>query len=139
MEGDDNVWLGTTQSRFDWGRSEGTVLKRSSDVNEQVCYCRLGSIPKPGEAGRVPRASYATGDEIVVRYSEPGGMTRSSPSASPGSKLVKEPGTVTEAGEEMTVAPARVNLKTIFRDPVTSGRTGGKLTAMKSFPRRSQE
>jgi hypothetical protein len=48
MEGDDEVWLGTTQFRFDWGRSEGTVLKKSSDATEQVRYCRLGSIPKPG-------------------------------------------------------------------------------------------
>jgi hypothetical protein len=132
MEGDDEVWLGTTQSRFDWGRSEETVLKKSSDVNEQVRYCRLGSIPKPGEAGRVPRGNYAAGDEILVRYSEPGGMTRASPSASPGTNVLKEPETVTAADDEMTVAPARVNLKTVFRDPVKSGKTGGKLSSGKS-------
>ena len=27
MDGDDEVWLGVIQSRFDWGRSEGTLLK----------------------------------------------------------------------------------------------------------------
>ena len=90
----------------------------------------MGAVPKPGEAGRVPRASYAAGDEIVIRYSEPGGMTRSSPIASPGTKLVKEPETVTEADDKMTVAPARVNLKTVFRDPVKTGKSGGKLPAV---------
>ena len=85
----------------------------------------------------MPRASYAAGEEIVVRFSEPGGMTRSSPNASPGTKLVKEPGTVTEAGEEMTVAPARVNLKTVFRDPVNSGKTAGKPTVVaKSYKKK---
>jgi hypothetical protein len=39
---------------------------------------------------------------------------------------VKEPETVTAADDEMIVAPARVNLKTVFRDPVKSGKTGGK-------------
>ena len=32
---------------------------------------------------------------------------------------------MTAEGEEMTVAPARVHLKTVFRDPVNSGKTGG--------------
>ena len=35
-----------------------------------------------------------------------------------------------EADEERAVAPARVNLKTVFRDPVKSGKAGGKLTAV---------
>ena len=86
MEGDDEVWLGIIQSRFDWGQSEGTHLKVSIDPNEQVRYMRLGSVPKPGEAGRFPRATYSAGDQIVVRYSEPGCLTRTSPATSPGSE-----------------------------------------------------
>ena len=46
---------------------------------------------------------------------------------------MKEPETVTAADDEMTVAPARVNLKTVFRDPVKSGKTGGKLSSGKSY------
>ena len=85
-------------------------------MNEQVRYVRLGSIPKPGEAGRVPRASYSAGDEIVVRYNEPGGLTRSSPVSSPSSKLARDQGAMTVEGEGSTIAPpetqpTRVQLK----------------------------
>ena len=40
---------------------------------------------------------------------------------------------MTAADDEMTVAPAHVNLKTVFRDPVKSGKTGGKLSSGKSY------
>ena len=86
MEGEDEVWLEIIQSRFDWGQSEGTHLKVSMDPNEHVRYMRLGSVPKPGEAGRFPRATYSAGDQIVVRYSEPGCLTRTSPATSPASQ-----------------------------------------------------
>ena len=89
MDGDDEVWLGIIQSRFDWGQSEGTLLRVSTDPNEHVRYMRLGSVPKQGEAGHFPRATYAAGDQIVVRYSEPGYLTRTSPATSPGSEREK--------------------------------------------------
>jgi hypothetical protein len=50
MEGDDEVWLGTTQSRFDWGRSEGTVLRRSLDEINRLGTAAWGlflSLGKP--------------------------------------------------------------------------------------------
>jgi hypothetical protein len=135
MDGDDEVWLGVIQSRFDWGQSEGTLLRVSNDPNEHVRYMRLGSVPKQGEAGRCPRATYAAGDQIVVRYSEPGCLTRTSPATSPvsqGEKIRSPTDLNTEdAGPVPTEAQAedqrpRVNLKEVYRDPVGGGRSGGK-------------
>ena len=96
---------------------------------------RLGSIPKPGEAGRFPRATYAAGDQIVVRYSEPGCLTRTSPATSPGSQGGKLQRPLGLDGEDMGLVPAkaqaeaqtsRVQLKTVYRDPVGGGKAGGK-------------
>ena len=131
MEGDDEVWLGTIQSRFDWGQSEGTHLRRSTDENEQVRYVRLGSVPKAGEAGRVPRAAYATGDPIVVRYAELGGLTRLSPTSSPG---VKEDNSAHLEGLEDVqtstapsgTQPTRVSLTSVLTHPVDLVKAGGK-------------
>jgi len=41
MDAADEVWLGIIQSRFDWGRSEETFLKKSTDV-------KASSVRPPG-------------------------------------------------------------------------------------------
>ena len=91
---------------FDWEQSEGTHLKVSIDPNEQVRYMHLGSVSKPREVGRFPRATYSAGDQIVVRYSEPGCLTRTSPVTSSGSQVGKVRRPTVVDSEDMGIAPA---------------------------------
>ena len=82
------------------------------------------------------------GDQILVRYSEPGGLARSSPVSSPGSEVGITRGTVASASEEMSIAPpevqpARVPMKVVSKDPVESGTTSGKPPVLsKSYKKR---
>ena len=70
MDGKDDVWFGTVQYRFDWGTCEGSTSHPSTDQNEITRLVRLGTLPRPGESGRMPRQSFRAGEEILVRYSE---------------------------------------------------------------------
>ena len=70
MDGKDDVWFGTVQSRFYWGSCQGSIIRSSPDSTENTRLIRLGNLPRAGEAGRMPRGTYRAGDEIVVRYSE---------------------------------------------------------------------
>ena len=71
------------------------------------------------------------GDPIVVRYSEPGGLTRLSPASSPG---VKEESSVQLEGledEEMSAVPSetqptRVSLTSVTTNPVDLVKASGK-------------
>jgi hypothetical protein len=70
MDGKDDVWFGTVQYRFDWGNCEGSTIHPSTDQNEVTRLVRLGTLPRTGESGRMPRQSFRAGEEILVRYSE---------------------------------------------------------------------
>ena len=91
MDGKDDVWFGTVQSRFDWGSCEGSTINPSSDPNEVTRLIRLGTLPRSGETGRMPRGSYRAGEEIVVRYSE-GSSQRGAGSQSPPTSLPADMG-----------------------------------------------
>jgi hypothetical protein len=60
MDGKDDVWFGTVQSRFDWGGCEGSTIHPSTDQNEITRLIRLGTLPRTGESGRMPRQMATT-------------------------------------------------------------------------------
>ena len=71
----------------------------------------------------------------MVRYSESGCLTRTSPASSSGSQVGKVQRPLALDSEDMGISPAeaqaeaqpaRVQLKTVFRDPVGGGKAGGK-------------
>ena len=45
-------------------------MKGTDDLAEQVRLMRPGSIPKPNEAGSVPRATYPADNEVVGQYAD---------------------------------------------------------------------
>ena len=113
----------------------GCNTQASADESEQIRYVRLGSVPKPGEAGRFLRATNCAGDEIVVRYSEPGCVTRTSLVSSPDAKVVDARGESSSGDEKMTVdqpelQPSRESAKSAERDPVEVGKSSGQSTLL---------